>query len=675
MAKKNKLDESSITNRLRKLSELIKKHNVHYHQDDRPKITDAEYDSLVKENNDLEKLYPHLILKDSPNNQIGARALKKFVKITHRTPMLSLANAFNQKDIIDFNDRIKKFINLKKNILLDFICEPKIDGLSLNLIYENGILLNAITRGDGKIGEDVTQNILHIENIPNNLSINYPKVIEIRGEVYLSKKDFKRLNEKLPENEKFANPRNAAAGSLRQLDSKISKSRPLKFIAHGLGYSTKKYLTIDEFYEDLINWKIFPNKLSKKLSEFGDMMKYYNEIENLRGTIEYDIDGLVFKINDISKQKRLGIVGKNPRWAIALKFSAEKAKTVIKSIDFQVGRTGAITPVARLEEINLGGVLITNATLHNFDEIEKKNIGKGDLVEIQRAGDVIPQVIKLIIKSKKNPKKILPPKTCPICNSPTIKEKDEAVLRCSNNIDCYAQKLGQIINFISKKSFNIDGFGEKQAKQFYDLKIITNVSDIFKLEKFKQKILLLEGWGEISFKNLIEAINKSKKISLDKFIYSLGIRYIGETNASILAYEFLSIRNLIKSIQNTDLISNVDGLGPKAVSSLQSFFSINDNKKLIEELNSIVDIKGLEKRSRNSFFSNKSVVFTGTLAKLSRDEAKYRAKTKGAKILSNVSSNTDYVVVGEKSGSKAEKAKNLGIKILSEEDFLKNISE
>ena len=675
MVKKNKLDESSITNRLRKLSELIKKHNVHYHQDDRPKITDAEYDSLVKENNDLEKLYPHLILKDSPNNQIGARALKKFVKITHRTPMLSLANAFNQKDIIDFNDRIKKFINLKKNIFLDFICEPKIDGLSLNLIYENGILLNAITRGDGKIGEDVTQNILHIENIPNNLSINYPKVIEIRGEVYLSKKDFKRLNEKLPENEKFANPRNAAAGSLRQLDSKISKSRPLKFIAHGLGYSTKKYLTIDEFYEDLINWKIFPNKLSKKLSEFGDIMKYYNEIENLRGTIEYDIDGLVFKINDISKQKRLGIVGKNPRWAIALKFSAEKAKTVIKSIDFQVGRTGAITPVARLEEINLGGVLITNATLHNFDEIEKKNIGKGDLVEIQRAGDVIPQVIKLIIKSKKNPKKILPPKTCPICNSPTIKEKDEAVLRCSNNIDCYAQKLGQIIHFISKKNFNIDGFGEKQAKQFYDLKIITNVSDIFKLEKFKQKILLLEGWGEISFNNLIEAIKKSKKISLDKFIYSLGIRYIGETNASILAYEFLSIRNLIKSIQNTDLISNVDGLGPKAVSSLQSFFSINDNKKLIEELNTIVAIKGLEKRSRNSFFSNKSVVFTGTLAKLSRDEAKYRAKTKGAKILSNVSSNTDYVVVGEKSGSKAEKAKNLGIKILSEEDFLKKISE
>jgi len=401
---------------------------------------------------------------------------------------------------------------------------------------------------------------------------NYPEIIEIRGEVYLSKNDFKKLNEKLPEKDKFANPRNAAAGSLRQLDSIISKSRPLKFIAHGLGYSTIKYLTINEFYNDLIKWKIFPNKLSKKLSNISDMMKYYSEIEDIRSTIDYDIDGLVFKLNDISKQVRLGIVGKNPRWAIALKFSAEKAKTIIKSIDFQVGRTGAITPVARLEEINLGGVLISNATLHNFDEIDKKNIGNGDLVEIQRAGDVIPQVTKLINKSRKKYKKILPPKTCPICNSQTIKERDEAVLRCSNNIDCDAQKLGQLIHFISKKSFNIDGFGEKQAKQFYDLKIIKNVSDIFKLEKYKQKILSLDGWGEMSFKNLIDAINKSKKISLDKFIYSLGIRYIGETNASILAYEFSSIRNLIKSIQITNLISNVDGLGPKAVFSLQSFF-------------------------------------------------------------------------------------------------------
>ena len=589
--------------------------------------------------------------------------------------MLSLANAFNQKDIVDFNDRIKKFINLEKNILLDFICEPKIDGLSLNLIYINGSLISASTRGDGKIGEDVTHNILHIKNIPTNLNIDYPKIIEIRGEVYLSKKDFKKLNQKLTENQKFANPRNAAAGSLRQLDSKISRSRPLKFIAHGLGYSTKKYITIDEFYKDLISWKIFPNKLSKKLSNLEDMMKYYNNIENLRGTIEYDIDGLVYKINDISKQERLGVVGKNPRWAIALKFSAEKANTVIKSIDIQVGRTGAITPVARLEEINLGGVLISNATLHNFDEIEKKNIGNGDLVEIQRAGDVIPQVTKLIRKSNKNSKILHPPKNCPICNSPTFKEKDEAVLRCSNNADCYAQKLGRIIHFISKKSFNIDGFGEKQAKQFFDLKFIKNFADIFKLEKFKQKILTLDGWGEQSFKNLIEAIDKSKIISLDKFIFSLGIRYIGETNASILAYEFLSIKNLIESMQKPDLISNVDGLGPKAVSSLQNYFSKNDNTKLIKELNDIITIKKLNKVSNNSFFSNKSIVFTGTLRTLSREEAKYKIKTKGAKILSTVSNNTDYVIVGEKSGSKAKKAKDLGIRILNEEDFLKKIND
>jgi len=674
MQKKNKVDEIKIVNRLKQLSILIKKHNIHYHQEDRPIISDAEYDSLIKKNNYLEKKYPHLILKDSPNNQVGSKLLKKFKKITHRTPMLSLANAFSKKDIIDFDERIKKFINLQNNIRQDFICEPKIDGLSLNLIYIKGQLQTAGTRGDGNIGEEVTQNILHIKNIPTHLNQNFPDIIEIRGEVYLSKKDFKKLNEKISKNEKFANPRNAAAGSLRQLNPNISKSRPLKFVAHGLGFSTKKYLTIEEFYQDLIKWKIFPNKLSTKLSNIDAMMKYYNKIENLRGSIEYDIDGLVFKLNDIKKQKRLGNVGKNPRWAIALKFSAKKTKTIIKSIEFQVGRTGAITPVARLEEVNLGGVLITNATLHNFDEIEKKNIGNGDLVEIQRAGDVIPQVIKLITKSKKYSKKITPPKFCPICKSSTIKEKDEAVLRCSNNIDCYAQKLGQIIHFINKKSFNIDGFGEKQVKQFYDLKIIKNVNDIFKLERFKQKILSIDGWGELSFNNLIDAINKSKKISIDKFIYSLGIRYIGETNASILAYEFLSIKNLIESIQNTDLISNVDGLGPKAVHSLQSFFSINDNIKLIEELNSIVDIKELEKRSQNNFFSNKSVVFTGTLKTLSRDEAKYIAKTKGAKILSSVSTNTDYVVVGEKTGSKAKKARNLGIKILKEEDFLKKIS-
>ena len=558
---------------------------------------------------------------------------------------------------------------------MEFICEPKIDGLSLNLLYKKGRLLYACTRGDGHIGEDVTKNILHLENIKKNLKNNYPEYIEIRGEVYLTKKEFNLLNNTLKDNEKFANPRNAAAGSLRQLDASISQSRPLKFIAHGLGYSEKKYNKISQFYEDLKKWEIKPNKISGIYNNIKDMMAFYNKIENERSKIEYDIDGIVFKLNDIGLQNRLGIVGKNPRWATALKFSAEKTKTIIKSIDFQVGRTGAITPVARLEDVNLGGVLISNATLHNFDEIYKKDINKGDLVEIQRAGDVIPQVTKLLKKNNKENNKILPPKFCPICNAPTIKDKDEAVLRCSNTVNCYAQKLGQIIHFISKKSFNIEGFGEKQAKQFYDLSYIKDFTDIFKLAKYKDKIEKLDGWGELSFSNLINSINKSKSISLNRFIYSLGIRYIGEINANILANEFLSIEILLKSIPKDESLSNVDGLGPKAVSSIKKFFSINENIKIVEELKQIINIKKVEKVSKNNFFSNKSIVFTGSLSKLSREEAKYKAKTKGAKILSTVSKKTDYVVLGENAGSKYEKAKSLGITILVEDDFLNKINE
>ena len=668
------LDEKKIISRLKTLAKLIKKHNVYYHQKDNPLITDKEFDKLIEENNNLEKKYPNLILKESPNKLVGSKPSSKFAKIEHKKPMMSLGNAFNIEDVKDFISRIKKFLN-QDDEKLDFICEPKIDGLSLNLIYHNGNLEKACTRGDGKIGEDVTQNILHIENIPKKLSLNFPKVLEVRGEVYLTKNDFLILNNNLSDKEKFSNPRNAAAGSIRQLNSEISKKRPLKFIAHGLGFSSKNYKTITEFYNDLVLWKLFPNKLSKKINNLENLIEYHTTLEKERGSIKYDIDGLVIKLNNILLQERLGNVGKNPRWAIALKFSAEKTKTIIKSIDFQVGRTGAITPVARLKEINLGGVLINNATLHNFDEIEKKNIGNGDLVEIQRAGDVIPQVTKLIEKSKIKSNKIVAPKKCPVCKSNTIKEKDESVLRCSNNINCYAQKIGQIVHFISKKSFNIDGFGEKQAKQFFDLKIIKSVSDIFKIEKFKDEILELDGWGELSFKNLIDSINKAKTIALDRFIYSLGIRYIGETNSSILAKEFISVNNFVNSVNNITLISNVDGLGPKAVYSLKSFFSLNQNINLIKELVNFVEVEKYELSSVKSFFSNKSIVFTGSLTKLSRDEAKYKAKTKGAKILSTVSKNTDYVVIGEKAGSKAKKAKELGIKILKENDFLEKINE
>ncbi len=668
------LNEEKVTARLKNLAKLIKKYNLHYHQKDNPLITDEKFDNLTKENNDLEKKYPHLILKNSPNNTVGSKPLNKFEKINHKSPMLSLANAFNQEDLNDFVDRINKFLN-QDNLQIDFICEPKIDGLSLNLTYKNGVLERAATRGDGKIGEDVTQNILHIVNIPKKLKKNYPNILEVRGEIYLSKKDFNILNKNLSEKEKFSNPRNAAAGSIRQLDPEISRQRPLKFIAHGLGYSSKTYKSISEFYTNLIQWELLPNNLSKQINKLEDIYKYFELIEKKRSTIDYDIDGLVIKVNNIDLHDRLGSVGKNPRWAIALKFSSEKTKTYIKSIDFQVGRTGAITPVARLEPVNLGGVIINNATLHNFDEIRKKNVGIGDLVEIQRAGDVIPQVTKLIEKSKSSISLIAPPKKCPVCSSATIKEKGEVVIRCSNSYNCYAQRLGQIIHFISKKSFNIDGFGEKQAKQFYDLKFIKSSKDIFQLEKFKEEITQLEGWGELSFINLIKSINKSKTITLERFIYSLGIRYIGETNSSILANEFLTLKNLINSVKKTDLISNVDGLGPKAVFSIQKFFSINDNIKFTIDLGEIVNIEKVNIISGKSFFSNKNIVFTGTLQKLSREEAKYMAKNKGAKILSNISKNTDYLIVGEKAGSKIKKGKLLGVKILNENEFLEKISE
>ena len=425
---------------------------------------------------------------------------------------------------------------------------------------------------------------------------------------------------------------------------------------------------------NLKNWNIAPNNLIKKCQSVEEIIKFYNQIDQKRSTIDYDIDGLVVKINSFKLQERLGYVGKNPRWAIAIKFSAEKANTIIQSVDYQVGRTGAITPVARLQPVNLGGVIISNASLHNFDEINKKNINVLDLVEIERAGDVIPYVTRLVKKNSKLNTKIKPPRNCPICKSNVLKEKDEAILRCSNTYGCSSQKIGRIIHFVSKKSLNIDGFGEKQVKQLFNLKYINKVEDIFNLEKFKSEIIELDGWGELSFSNLINSINNSKKISFDKFIYSLGIRFIGEVNAEILANEFKDLDVLISSSSNISVLENIDGLGPKAISSIIDFFSKEINKETIKNLKNHLSITFIENETLDNFFSNKHLVFTGTLSELSRDEAKYLAKTKGAKILSSISKKTDFLIAGEKAGSKIDKATQLGIKILNEKEFLKKIN-
>ena len=666
--------EEKALKRLKNLSSLINKHNILYHQKDKPIISDGEFDNIIKENNKLEKDYPHLVLQSSPNKIIGGSVSKKFEKNYHKEQMLSLSNAFSKNDLEEFIKRIKKFLSLDELQDIEFICEPKIDGLSLNLNYEKGILISASTRGDGKVGENVTNNIINIKDIPKRLmGKNFPNEVEIRGEVFLNKKDFIKLNKSLNEKNKFSNPRNAAAGSLRQLDANITKQRPLNFIAHGLGYSSKKYDTYLEFYEDLKKWNIPSNKLKEINSSLKSLDRYFNEIEKIRNRIEYDVDGIVFKLNDVNLQKRLGFVGKNPRWAVAQKFSAEKSITKIKKIDFQVGRTGAITPVARLLEVNIGGVIVSNATLHNFDEIEKKDIREGDLVEIQRAGDVIPQVLKVIKKDKSRKNIVKPPKLCPICKSKTVKEDGEAVIRCENN-NCRAQILGSLIHFVSKKSLNIEGLGEKQIIQFYNNGMIKNFVDIFYIEKHKDKILELEGWGELSFNNLISSINNSKEINLNKFILALGIRFIGETLSNLLAKEFLNISNFFTNSKNKDRLNNIDGLGPKAINSLYNYFKDNDNLVIIEKLKNLLNILDYKITISNSIFNNKNVVFTGTLIKLSREEAKHLAIQLGAKISSSVTKKTDFVIIGDNPGNKAKKAKELGIKLIHEDELIKETS-
>ena len=670
---KKKGQQQKIINRLKKLSNLINKHNHHYHTKDQPLIDDWEYDELIKENLELESKFPDLKLKISPTNQVGAKIEYSFSKSTHLSSMYSLSNGFNEEDLIEFDERVKKFLNIENTKKLEYICEPKIDGLSLNLTYKNGNLISAATRGDGRIGEDVTKNISNIKNIPSKLKYEYPNLIEIRGEVFITKLDFEKINSKLDEKYKFSNPRNAAAGSLRQLDYNISKSRPLKFLAHGIGISSKDFLKIDNFYRNIKKFGINANSLNLKTTNLKSIYKFYSEINNKRSGLKYDIDGLVIKLNDLSKQKRLGVVGKNPRWSIALKLSAEKAQTLIKDIDFQVGRTGSITPVARLESINLGGVIISNATLHNFDEIKKKNIQVGDIVEIQRAGDVIPQVLKVIKKNNKKNKIIKAPEKCPVCGSLTYKEVGEAVLRCTNKNGCYAQQILQLTHFIGKKAMNIDGFGEKQIKQFFNFKLINNIIDIFFLKERKEELNKLEGWGNLSIEKLINAIEKSKIVNLDKFIYSLGIRFIGEINSEILAKEFKTINNFINLSNNTNVLSNIDGLGPKAISSIKDYFTYDENLNLIKKISKILNIKDNKSNNTENFFNGKNLVFTGTLNSVSRDEAKYMAKEVGAKILSVVSSNTDYVIIGEKAGSKSKKAKELNLMLLSEEEFLSKI--
>ena len=659
---------------------LIEKLNKAYYHNDKPLVSDAEYDRIKKDILDFEKKNPKIISKDSPTKKVGFAPSEKFSKVKHLIPMLSLDNAFTKDDVEDFLKKIRNYLNFEKDAPVELTAEPKIDGISASLIYKNNKIIRGLSRGDGEYGEDITENLLTIKDIPKILDgENIDKEFEIRGEVYIGKKDFEKIKND------FANPRNAAGGSLRQKDSKKTALIPLKFFAHSIGdIDEKKFKTHLNFLNfcKKVGFKI--NPLTQTFTSIDELIKGYHHIEEIRSSLDYDIDGIVYKVNDLTLQKRLGSLSSSPRWAIAHKFSSEKATTVIRKIEIQVGRTGALTPVAKLDPVNVGGVLVSNATLHNEDEIIRKDIRLNDTVIIQRAGDVIPQVVE-VIKSKrdKNSKKFVFTDKC-LCGRPAVKDYNETskkldvVKRCTDTgFNCEFMAREKIKHFVSKEALNIDGFGKKIVEDFWSLNFIRLPQDIFILDY--KKIEKFEGWGELSVSNLKTAIEKSKDISLAKFIYSLGIRHIGQENAKNLSRYFISIKNFLK-LCNPDLLMNeinsldeIDGIGETQVESLINFFKDKKNNKVVYELSKILNIQDFIEKKIDSFFSGKNIMFTGGFSTMSRSEAKSLAETLGAKILSSVNKKLDYLVIGlsKPTKNKVDKAKELGVKIIEEKEWLK----
>ena len=659
---------------------LIEKLNKAYYHNDKPLVSDAEYDRIKKDILDFEKKNPKIISKDSPTKKVGFAPSEKFSKVKHLIPMLSLDNAFTKDDVEDFLKKIRNYLNFEKDAPVELTAEPKIDGISASLIYKNNKIIRGLSRGDGEYGEDITENLLTIKDIPKILDgENIDKEFEIRGEVYIGKKDFEKIKND------FANPRNAAGGSLRQKDSKKTALIPLKFFAHSIGdIDEKKFKTHLNFLNfcKKVGFKI--NPLTQTFTSIDELIKGYHHIEEIRSSLDYDIDGIVYKVNDLTLQKRLGSLSSSPRWAIAHKFSSEKATTVIRKIEIQVGRTGALTPVAKLDPVNVGGVLVSNATLHNEDEIIRKDIRLNDTVIIQRAGDVIPQVVE-VIKSKrdKNSKKFVFTDKC-LCGRPAVKDYNETskkldvVKRCTDTgFNCEFMAREKIKHFVSKEALNIDGFGKKIVEDFWSLNFIRLPQDIFTLDY--KKIEKFEGWGELSVSNLKTAIEKSKDISLAKFIYSLGIRHIGQENAKNLSRYFISIKNFLK-LCNPDLLMNeinsldeIDGIGETQVESLINFFKDKKNNKVVYELSKILNIQDFIEKKIDSFFSGKNIMFTGGFSTMSRSEAKSLAETLGAKILSSVNKKLDYLVIGlsKPTKNKVDKAKELGVKIIEEKEWLK----
>ncbi len=647
--------------------------NRAYFEKDNPIVSDFEFDSLKKELVQLSKKYPFLKKVENLDNLVGFKPSAKFEKAKHSKPMLSLGNAFEKEDMLDFEKKINNFLNNKSEIQLS--SEPKIDGISATLRYENGKLIYGLSRGDGVFGENITENLTTIRDIPKSL-VDSPKVIEVRGEVYIGKKDFEKLKDK------FANPRNAAGGSLRQKNSKETAKIPLKFFAYGIGEIIPKvFKNQSDLLKKLKTWGFPVNSHCKIVNSIEEVEKNHSDMEALRSTLDYDVDGIVYKVNDLNLQERLGSTSNSPRWAIAYKFSSVKASSTIRNIAIQVGRTGAITPVAKIDPVTVGGVVVSNATLHNEDEINRKDIRVGDTVTIQRAGDVIPQVLS-VDKSKrnKNSKKFIFPDKC-LCGSSTKKEismstqKIDAVRRCVRGYECDFTAKEKLKHIVSKDAFDIEGLGKKVIDNFWELKFVRTPADIFSLDY--GKIEKLEGWGKLSIKNLQNAINKSKNIVLDRFIYSIGIRHIGQENAKILGHFFKKSKKfseLFSTKKRKDILTNLedlDGIGDTQVKSIEDFFSNKKNSQIIQSLMLVLNIKNFQKTNRTGKLSNKNIMFTGGFEKMSRSEAKALAEENGAKILGSVSKKLDYLVVGSSKPTKKkiEKAKELKVDLMTEESW------
>ena len=677
------LDSDTAAEELTFLAQEITKHDIAYHQNDTPTISDDAYDALRRRNDDLEEQFPELVREDSPSKKVGATVREGFRKITHSRPMLSLGNAFSESDVQEFTDRVFRFLTLAESEELEIAAEPKVDGLSLSVRYEKGRLLHAVTRGDGSVGEDVTRNVETIDDIPQKLSGSFPDILEIRGEVYMSKPDFVDLNarQKSLGEKTFANPRNAAAGSLRQHDPNITADRPLRFFGYAWGEVSENLgETLWEARTHIGAWGFKLNEPAALCHSTEALLSYYTVMKSRRSELSFDIDGIVYKVNRLDWQQRLGFVSRAPRWAIAHKFPAEKAETRLNQITIQVGRTGTLTPVANLEPTIVGGVSVSRATLHNEDEIHRKDIREGDWVIVQRAGDVIPQVVE-VVKTKREASNV-PfefPDFCPECGRPAVRKEGEAARRCTGGLVCPAQAVERLKHFVSRDALDIEGLGGTNIETLWEDGLIGSPADIFRLAERRNDLISREGWGEKSIDNLADSLRQRKSVEMQRFIFALGIRQVGQATARLMAKQYGRLEQWKSAMVAAydrgsgayrELV-DIDGVGAGVADEIIQFFADPDNIRILDDLGRYIDVEDFVYAENSlSPVADKTVVFTGKLETIGRSEAKARAEELGAKVSGSVSNKTDIVVAGPGAGSKLQKAEELGLSVLSEQEWL-----